>query len=113
MLAKDETEMTKQRIAVPYYGALVRPKAGFERLFLVGDVCGADSKVEKLEVCLWDNQRRPNIAEWFQDNGITGLICSDANGGFEKTLNCEGIWVKTGIIGEACDLISEYASASI
>jgi len=113
MLQNTTAKKTELKIAVPYYGALVRPKAGFERLFLVGSIAGSGSRVEKLEVCLWDDHKKPNIADWFQEIGITGVICSDGSTGLEKTFADEGIWLKTGVVGEACDLMTEFASVSI
>lgn len=100
-----------QKVAVPYYGAFVRPKAGFEKLYLIATVDATPARVERYEVMLWDSQRTPRITDWFQELGVTGMICSDARVDTESQFQDEGIWVKKGKQGEASELIEQFAGA--
>ncbi|MCP3176282.1 hypothetical protein MJO47_04120 [Desulfuromonas sp. KJ2020] len=100
-----------QKIAVPYYGALVRPKSGFESLYLVADVAGGTAGALQFEVCVWDKNRRPKIADWLQEIGVKGVICSDEKVEMEELLACEGIWLEKGRIGDASDLVAMYVNS--
>jgi len=100
-----------EKIAVPYYGALVRPKSGFESLYLVADVAAGTTTALQFEVCVWDKNRRPKIAEWLQEIGVKGVICSDEKVEVEELLACEGIWLEKGKMGDATDLVAMYVNS--
>lgn len=104
------TVKSGHRVAVPYYGALVRPKAGFESLYLVADVAAGASAALRFEVCVWDKNRSPKITEWLQGLGVRGIICSDEKVEVEDLLACEGIWLEKGRLGDASDLVAMYVS---
>ena len=100
-----------QKIAVPYYGTLVRPKAGYESLYLVADVAAGGSATLQFKVCIWDKNSRPKIVEWLQEIGVNGIICSDEKVEVEELLAGEGIWLEKGKFGDAADLVAWCVSS--
>ncbi|HEX8960883.1 MAG TPA: hypothetical protein VF775_04855 [Geobacteraceae bacterium] len=98
------------RIAVPYYGQLVRPCVGVEKIFFVAEVHPNLPEPRHVALRVWNPEEVPELPVWLRKKGVSGVICSDT------TLRCrydfvgEGIWVAGGQKGEVAEIIRRWAA---
>lgn len=83
----------KATIAIPYYGSLVRPGRGLERVYLRGDYNPLSRQVENLSVSVWDPKSEGLLHKWLASQGVTGVFCRERNARYEALLVEEGISV--------------------
>ncbi|PLX84362.1 MAG: hypothetical protein C0617_08270 [Desulfuromonas sp.] len=93
------------RVAVPYYGAMIRPGAGLERVYFLVDVDPAAGSFRNLGMHIWDSRAHPEFPTWLSRKGVQGLICGDDRPAYEGVLKKAGIWVRWGKAGDLEDLV--------
>jgi hypothetical protein len=69
--------MTTGKIAIPYYGDLVRPATGFERIFFIVD---HDEKKpfqpQAISLGIWDANQTQLLPSWLVELGVNQVVCS-------------------------------------
>ena len=98
------------RIAVPYYGALVRPDVGLERIFFIAEAGRLSGEWNELGLRIWNPKETPRLAHWLRRMGVGGVICSDRQFRYEEALTEEGIWVCWEQEGDPGDVIARWAN---
>ena len=99
------------RIAVPYYGTLIRPGRGFERLYFVADVGVGNEPPRNYSVKVWNRKEFPDLASWATSQGVRGILCSDRYPEFENKLRASGVWACWEQEGDLSEMLSRWASA--
>lgn len=71
--------MTTGKIAIPYYGDLVRPATGFERIFFIVD---HDEKKpfqpQSVSLGIWDANQTQLLPSWLLELGVNQIVCSSS-----------------------------------
>ena len=96
------------RVAVPYYGRLLRPGSGFERVFFLTDVDEVTGESKNLGVHIWNTKVFPEFPDWLCRHGVQGVICGDDRPVYVKALEREGIWIRCGRCGEVEEVIEDW-----
>ncbi len=86
--------LSATRIAVPYYGSLVRPGKGLEQIYFHCDLDRSSGSVENVSIRVWDSKKGNDLFQWFVDQGIQGLYCETPPAAFASHLARKGIWVE-------------------
>ena len=83
------------RMAIPYYGKLLRPGLGLERVYFQIEL---DSTAE--QACPWSLQvwdpLKTGLCRWLQKQGISKLVCRDSYSQLESELVACGIQTHWG-----------------
>lgn len=98
------------RLAVPYYGRLITPKLGLSPVFFVADIDPDASRINFIDVMVWDFRQQPSLAGWLKKQGVNGLLCSDPQPHNLEELMQEGLWVRANEAGEAMEMLERWAS---
>lgn len=98
------------RIAVPYYGQLVRPGVGVEKIFFVVDVKPYLPEPRHIALRVWNPDEIPTLPVWLRKKGISGIICSDVTLRCKYDFGAEGIWVVGGQKGEVAEIIRRWVA---
>lgn len=98
------------RIAVPYYGHLVRPGAGIEKIYFVAEFKPRSLELRHITLRVWNPHEFPELPGWLKKRGISGLICSDVTLGCHFDFTGEGIWVMGGEVGEVHEIIRRWST---
>ena|SRR6266540_985902 len=96
------------RVAVPYYGSLIRPNMGLEKVYFVADVDIDAQSLKNLSVKVWNPKIKRELPDWIKKGGISGIICSDGSISFENYFNTKNIWVSWGQKGDVTDVIEQW-----
>lgn len=97
------------RVAVPYYGALIRPNVGLEKVYFVADVDLKSSSLKSLSVKVWNPKVKRGLPEWIKKGGISGIICTDSTPCLDEYIDDKDIWVHWGQVGDVRELIEQWA----
>lgn len=81
------------RIAFPYYGTLVRPGAGIEKLYFIADVDRKTFSLKRVFLDAWNAKIAPELPAWLQDKGVSGLVCRDGCHSYQKPMEAAGIQI--------------------
>ena len=84
----------KATIAIPYYGSLIRPGRGLEKIFIKGDFDPGMRQLENISVSIWNPKSESRLHKWLASQGVSGIFCSDRNAHYEALLSEEGIWMR-------------------
>ena len=105
------TQQSKKtiRVAVPYYGPLVRPNVGLEKIYFVAEVDLQSNSMKNLTVRVWNPKVRKELPEWIKKSGISGIICTDLSPSYQNYFSCRDIWVSWGFQGDVKDLVEQWA----
>lgn len=106
-----ETELRNKcrtRVAIPYYGTLVRTMTGLERLYFLVDV-GESGIPSSVALKVWNPRGGTSLPRWLKDQGIEGIICADEQPRYESLLQEAGIWVRWRQRGELDEVIHRWA----
>ncbi|BCA78336.1 hypothetical protein [Desulfuromonas sp. AOP6] len=97
LLEKDECN----RIAIPYYGAILRPGVGIEKLYFIADVDKKNSSLKRVFLEVWNSKISPELPGWLRDKGVSGLVCRDGCRSYLQPMEAAGIKV---LLDKALDL---------
>jgi len=89
------------RIAFPYYGDMVRPGAGIEKLYFIADVDLRTFALKKVCLDVWNSRSVPELPGWLKNKGVDGLVCRDECKSYIKSFERAGIWV---LLDKALDM---------
>ena len=96
------------RIAVPYYGQLVRPGVGIEKIYFVAEIKPDSREVRHVTLRVWNPHEVPELASWLKKKRVSGVICSDTTLKCHYDFAAEGIWVMGGQKGEVAEIIRRW-----
>jgi hypothetical protein len=106
---KNRTATYPIRVAVPYYGTLMRPGVGLEHLYFLVDVDRESGTFQKPKLEVWNPRECRQVARWLQQSGATGLLCSDYHPAFEEMLHKDGLWVRWQQQGDLPEVIGRWS----
>ena len=89
------------RIAFPYYGNMMRPGAGIEKLYFIADVDIRTFALKKVCLDIWNSKSAPELTGWLKEKGVDGLVCRDECRSYFRSFEAAGIWV---LLDKALDL---------
>ncbi len=98
------------RIAVPYYGQLVRPCVGVEKIYFVVEVHPNLPEPRHVAMRVWNPDEVPELPVWLRKKGVSGVICSDTTLRCRYDFSGEGIWVAGGQKGDVTEIIRRWAA---
>lgn len=101
---------SRTRIAVPYYGQLVRPGVGVEKIYFVVDVGPHAGESPQVALRVWNPGEVPDLSVWLRKRGVHGVICSDTALKCHYDFDAEGIWVMGGERGEVGDIVKRWTA---
>jgi hypothetical protein len=110
MSAHAHEKKSPLRIAVPYYGQLVRPGAVIEKIYFIAEMKPVSWKLRHVSLRVWDPQEVPDLASWLKKKRVCGVICSDTTLKTHYDFAAEGIWVMGGQRGEVADIIRRWVA---
>lgn len=97
------------RVAVPYYGTLLRPGVGLEHLYFLVDVDQDSGRFTHPQLGVWNPKECRQIGKWLRQSGASGLICSDYHPAYEDQLHKDGLWVRWQQQGDLPDVIGRWS----
>ncbi len=96
------------RIAVPYYGNLVRPGYGLERIYFLADVNLATGHPTSVCMQVWNLRECHELSRWLRLHGIAGVLCSDENPCLADDFQAAGISIWQQERGELPEMIARW-----
>ena len=110
MSARANEKKSLSRIAVPYYGQLVRPGVGIEKIYFVAEFKPDSREVRHITLRVWNPHEVPEFAGWLKKKRVSGVICSDTTLKCHYDFAAEGIWVMGGQKGEVAEIIRRWVT---
>jgi predicted Fe-Mo cluster-binding NifX family protein len=112
MSARANEKKSPARIAVPYYGQLVRAGVGIEKIYFVAEIKPDSREVRHITLRVWNPHEVPELAGWLRKKRVSGVICSDTTLKCHYDFAAEGIWVMGGQKGEVAEIIRRWVAGS-
>ena len=78
------------RMAIPYYGRLLRPGFGLERIYFHVEVDNSSTQECSWSLQVWDPVKA-GLCSWLQKQGVSGLVCRDSYPQLASELDACGI----------------------
>ena len=97
------------KVAVPYYGPLVRPNVGLEKVYFVADVDLQSNTMKSVSVKVWNPKVRRDLPDWIKKSGISGIICTDLTSTYENYFTSKDIWISYAEEGDVKELVEQWA----
>jgi predicted Fe-Mo cluster-binding NifX family protein len=101
------------RVAIPYYGPILLPCAGIEKVYYVADVDKEQKKVLNIELMVWDHKDEAILGDWLKEQRVEGIISSDVRCVPQVGLEGDGIWIYWGQTGDITEIINRFAKGEI
>jgi len=98
---------SRGKVAIPYYGCLVRPMDGFESLYFLADLDWTPDCCNRVELEVWNHKVDPELGVWLKGKGVEGVVCSDETCECGRYLSRLGIWVKAGMTGDVYEVLEK------
>ncbi|MFO7983329.1 MAG: hypothetical protein R6V08_07765 [Desulfuromonadales bacterium] len=87
-------------IAIPYYGFLMRPGKGFERIYFLADPEEGASRKDKTRMDVWNPNSCTEFDNWLVERGVGQVVCIDCPPSVRRQLESSGIDVHCHLDGE-------------
>jgi len=98
------------RIAVPYYGQLVRPGVGIEKIYFIAEIKPSSRELRHITLRVWNPHEESDLAEWLMKKRVSGVMCSDTTLKSHFDFAAVGIWVMGGQKGEVAEIIRRWVA---
>lgn len=94
MFQDNEEIMESHITAIPYYGNLMHPTTGFERVFFIVEQDSNNEKNQQISIGIWDSKQSKSLPGWLGMLGVEQLVCSETpDEKLQQTLQNEGVQI--------------------
>lgn len=95
-------------VAIPYYSQLVRQNGGLEHIYFKLAIDNITGEYAKPKLTVWNPKELPSLPDWFSQQGVEAILCSDNRPGFEGLFNATGITIYWNQRGEVAEMVARW-----